>query len=140
MSQQQTSVTPEIPPEIQNRRPVALTHAAAEDGSAQPRDGLTDAGKSGRINPGLARYMEQKKAGKKGQTARQKADALFASEPLRGMPAAAIEEVRGRTYDGAPEMDGNLGDRTPAFVNWLFKHHPKDAAIRYAYRSIWPTE
>jgi len=33
-----------------------------------------------------------------------------------------------------PKMDPNLGDATPAFVEWLFKYYPKDAYIRYGVK------
>ena len=33
-----------------------------------------------------------------------------------------------------PKMDPNLGDATPAFVEWLFKYYPKDAYVRYGVK------
>ena len=33
-----------------------------------------------------------------------------------------------------PKMDPNLGDATPALVEWLFKYYPKDAYIRYGVK------
>lgn len=34
----------------------------------------------------------------------------------------------------APELDPMLGDKTPAFVEWMRDYHPQDFAIRYAGR------
>lgn len=33
-------------------------------------------------------------------------------------------------------MDPAMGDKTPAFVNWLYANHPEDAAKRYANRIV----
>jgi hypothetical protein len=38
-------------------------------------------------------------------------------------------------YADAPAMDGNLGDLTPQFVEWLYLNHPYDAAVRYSARN-----
>lgn len=139
------SSVPEIPPEIQNRAPIALTHAAAEDGKAKPREGLTDSGKSGKINAGLAAYNAKKKAAvkkgaaKAGPSRQERLAAAIAKEPAKGMTAAQIEEIMGKRYDGQPEMDPNLGDRDQRFINWLVDHHIEDAAIRFGYRNITAT-
>lgn len=37
-------------------------------------------------------------------------------------------------YPGSPAIDPAAGDKTPAFVDWLFEHHPDDAAERYVNR------
>ena len=34
----------------------------------------------------------------------------------------------------APEMEQMLGDKTPAYVEWMRDHHPEEFAIRYAGR------
>jgi hypothetical protein len=141
---QAAETEPEIPSNIARRKPVALTPFAAEDGKAEPREGTTLVGASGKVpdklNAGLKAHNAKRKASSKAKTARQQAEKLMAGEPLKGMTAAEIDVIRSKSYEGAPAMDATLGDMTPKFVNWLFKNHPKDAAVRYAYRDIWPTE
>lgn len=44
--------------------------------------------------------------------------------------------IKAKRYADAPPMDAAAGDKTPAFVNWLFDNHPEDASIRYAGRKI----
>lgn len=34
----------------------------------------------------------------------------------------------------APEMEQMLGDKTPAYVEWVRDHHPQEFATRYAGR------
>jgi hypothetical protein len=34
----------------------------------------------------------------------------------------------------APEMEQMLGDKTPAYVEWMRDYHPQEFAIRYAGR------
>ena len=34
----------------------------------------------------------------------------------------------------APEMEQMLGDKTPAYVEWMRDHHPEEFAVRYAGR------
>lgn len=34
----------------------------------------------------------------------------------------------------APEMEQMLGDKTPAYVEWMRDHNPQEFAIRYAGR------
>lgn len=146
-AQNQKSSEPETPPEIASRRPVALTHIAAESGQASERPGLTTVGQSGRMHidenvprgtPGLQRTAKAR-AAKAAKAAAAAAKAMPA-EPIAGLKREEIEAIRGKTYPKAPKMDGTLGDRTPAFVNWLFKNHPQDAAVRYYARDIWPSE
>jgi len=143
----QGSAEPEVPPEVAARRPIALTHIAAEDGGAQEQSGLTTVGQSGRapvhaprgtMTPNQARTAKARAT--KAKKAVAAAVQAIPAEPLAGLTRAQIDEIRGRTYPGAPKMDGELGDRTPAFVNWLYKNHPQDAAVRYYARDIWPTE
>lgn len=71
--------------------------------------------------------------------ARQRAEAFMGGEPLRGISVDAVATVRSRSWPDAPAMDPEIGQRTPAFVNWLWANHPKDAKIVYAYKDIWPT-
>ena len=140
---QQAAVDPDIPSAIQKRGPVALTPIAAESThGARSVEGLTLPGASGKttLNAGLAAHNAKRQANTKAKKAKAAAVAAMPANPLQGLTAAQIEEVRSRAYPKAPPMDPNLGDRTQAFVNWLFKQHPKDAAIRYAYREIYPTE
>ena len=35
-----------------------------------------------------------------------------------------------------PEQDPRMGDKTPAFVEWMFKHKPEEAKKRYAGRKV----
>lgn len=48
----------------------------------------------------------------------------------------AFPDLKTRSYaeEGAPEMDPALGDKTPAFVDWMHTHHPEEAAKRYLGR------
>lgn len=57
--------------------------------------------------------------------------------PYVNEPVTKAETVRVReaSYEGAPPMDRNLGDLTPAFSEWLYLNHSYDAAVRYASRS-----
>lgn len=139
---QKTASDPEVPDTIARRRPIALTHIAAESGQAEERTGLTTIGQSGKrnINEGLAAHNAQRKSRTKALKAKAAAEKAIPAEPLAGLTREQIEQFRSRSYTGAPKMDGMLGDRTPAFVNWLYKNHPKDAAVRYYARDIWPTE
>lgn len=36
----------------------------------------------------------------------------------------------------APEKTARDGDKTPAYVDWLRRHHPEEAAERYANRAV----
>lgn len=36
----------------------------------------------------------------------------------------------------APEMTAAAGDKTPSFVEWMKKYHPREAARRYAGRGV----
>jgi hypothetical protein len=36
----------------------------------------------------------------------------------------------------APEMTAAAGDKTPSFVEWMKKYHPREAAQRYAGRGV----
>jgi hypothetical protein len=64
------------------------------------------------------------------------ASALAEPAPEEAAPIIAVKlggSIKTRTYPDAPPF-GEAGDKTPEFVEWLFKHHPEDAAIRYAGR------
>ena len=119
MSETATQKTnePEVPVELLNRRPIPLTPVAAESMGVDPRGRME---KIRRPAPPVNRPVS--------------------AEPLQGLTRAEIEAVRSRAYPGAPEMDGTLGDKTPDFVNWIYKNYPKDAAVRYYARDVWPTE
>lgn len=59
-----------------------------------------------------------------------------------GLPYAAeavsaeeTHRVRALNYKDAPKMDPQLGDLTPAFVEWLYLNKPYDASVRYFSRS-----
>lgn len=41
--------------------------------------------------------------------------------------------IKAKRYPGAPAF-GSGGDKSPAFVDWLWENHPQDAAQRYAGR------
>lgn len=49
-------------------------------------------------------------------------------------PVASDGTMEGYQKEGAPALDPHFGDKTPAFVDWLYAHHPKEAEERYAYR------
>jgi hypothetical protein len=52
---------------------------------------------------------------------------IFKSEaPLR---AAVLSDI-----PPAPEMNPMMGDKTPAYMEWLAKYHPEDYAVRYKGR------
>lgn len=46
-----------------------------------------------------------------------------------------MDPLKLRTYPDAPKYD-HRGDKTPAFVDWLFANHPHDAEVRYLNRKI----
>jgi hypothetical protein len=39
-----------------------------------------------------------------------------------------------KTIPPAPEMEQMLGDKTPAYVEWMRDYYPQEFAIRYAGR------
>ena len=50
-------------------------------------------------------------------------------------------ESHGRTIPSCPAEDPMAGDKTPAVIAWWFKHHPKEAAVKYNGRQIeFPTD
>ncbi len=54
----------------------------------------------------------------------------------KDLPKVVGDPVKSKTYPDAPAMDPAMGDKTPAFVNWLRANHPEDAAKRYANRIV----
>lgn len=140
-TQTKTNALPEIPDEIAQNKPRALTAYAAEELNAG--EVLTEQGMAQIKRPGASSASKATKTPPtKKNTASGKKNAVPAPvseiihNPLAGMTAAQIDEVRSRQYTNAPEMDPSLGDLTPEFMKWLRKTHPKDAAIRYAYRGV----
>jgi hypothetical protein len=129
----QNTDTPDTPPEVLARqgKSRALTPETAElagtktlvDGSGR----VHDLGESARSPANT-----EKKA-------KVRAEAYAGGTPIRGLSVEQVNEIKGRGYEDAPKMEPELGDRTPAFVNWLWSRHPEDAKVRYAYRNIWPT-
>lgn len=71
--------------------------------------------------------------------AKRAAELYAGGTPVMGMDALQVSALRGKSYPAGPKMESELGDRTPAFVNWLWAKHPAEAKVRYAYRDIWPT-
>lgn len=61
---------------------------------------------------------------------------------VQGVPVKAAKAVDEPTPapevqsdpEGAPEQDPMLGDKTPAFVDWLYANRPEEAARRYQGR------
>jgi hypothetical protein len=126
---------PEVPPSVAARKPVALTQTAAESlGTKTYRSEQEDA-------PAVAVVAKAPK-GKKPTKVTAKAVVVAKApkgfkpspEPLKGLTAAQVNEVRARSYPDAPDMDPMLGDQTPAFKAWLLKNHPRDHEIRYYAR------
>jgi len=60
----------------------------------------------------------------------------LAPRTVKDVPASKVDPIKSKTYPDAPAMDPAAGDKTPAFVNWLYAHHPEDAAKRYANRIV----
>lgn len=55
---------------------------------------------------------------------------------VKDIPVSKVDPIKSKTYPDAPAMDPAMGDKTPAFVNWLYANHPEDAAKRYANRIV----
>lgn len=128
--------TPDTPPEIlaAQAKSRALTPATAE--LIQAKEYVNDAG---RLVSTVASASPRTPSELAAQKARKLAEGYMGGEPLRGLSTEEHAKMRGKAYPGAPRMDLSLGDRTLAFVNWLWATHPADAKIRYAYRDIWPS-
>jgi len=52
---------------------------------------------------------------------------------------APVSAIRAKTYEGSPPLDPDAGDKTPAFVDWLYENHPEDANLRYQTRKTHRT-
>jgi hypothetical protein len=132
MSEQ--SDTPDAPPEVLARQAKsrALTRETAD--LIKSPDFVDDGGRT--IKLGIDPVTMADIAARK---ARTRAEAYVGGTPVMGLTPAEVATIKGRDYPEAPAMDVELGDRTVAFVNWLYAHHPADAKVRYAYRDIWPT-
>ena len=130
----QQSDTPDAPPEVLARQAKsrALTPQTAELIGA--KEYVDDAGHTQPFG-----QQTMTKRDEAARSARMRAEAFVGGTPHAGIDPAKVALIKGRNYPDAPAMDVELGDRTPAFVNWLFATHPEDAKIRYAYRDIWPT-
>ena len=110
---------PEIPEEILARKAIPLSPMAAEALGMKPPKTMT---------PAQARMA-------KARAARGKKKYEVLENPSKGLTAAQIEEIRGRTYKGMPKGDPMLGDMDPKIIEW-FRQNPdaqirKDGAIRY---------
>jgi len=63
-------------------------------------------------------------------------DYLQAGQPLppgRSIDVV-VDPIKTKTYAGAPPFEDGSGDKTPAFVDWLYENHPSDADLRYLNR------
>jgi hypothetical protein len=136
MSTAQNSDTPDTPPEVLARQSTSRALTPQTAALMDPKSRPVVMGEDGKITDGYTQAVAANSAAKK---ARQRAEAYAGGEPVRGISEAKVAELRGKAYPGAPKLDPELGDRTPAFVNWLWATKPADAKVRYAYRDIWPT-
>ena len=61
---------------------------------------------------------------------------LAMRHPVASAVEAPAHEPLSETYadEGAPAMTPEAGDKTPAFVDWLYQHHPEQAQARYGFR------
>lgn len=154
------SKPPVAPPEVANRKPVFVGSPAAapENANTTPPQMQETATAADDVSPDKQRiaWLEAQLAALKGGG--QHASPIAETGP--GKPLAkpvdyprsiAKEEGTGfirpsmgdgfidpqklRTYPDAPKYD-ERGDKTPAFVDWLFANHPKDAEHRYFGRKL----
>jgi len=131
MSEEKSDV-PDIPEEVLNRKPTALTPFAAETINAKK---YMDEG--GRM---IETVRVQKTSSDKARLAREAAEEFSGPNPLAGTTPEQVAAIKAKNYPDLPAMDVDIGDRSQSFVNALWSKYPKDAVIRYAYRNIWPTE
>jgi hypothetical protein len=130
MSTDLKSDIPDTPPEVLARQ------AASRPLTAQTAELL---GAKGHMDEAGRMTNEQTmRANKAAALARKSAELYAGGTPLKGLTPEQTAEIKGRDYKDAPKMNPELGDRTPAFVNWLWANKPEDAKVRYAYRDIWP--
>lgn len=54
----------------------------------------------------------------------------------RGRPPVAKAAEVETMIPPCPEAEPSMGDKTPAVIAWWFKHHPTEAAARYANRKF----
>lgn len=125
-------IAPEVPPEVQNVGERSLWTPKEDDGTG------------GDTNLAARMLVHQVKSKASTAAVRKKIEAVCQAKKIstdeRGMPipgntkAAIARKIMAENYKDAPQMDGTLGDRTPAFVEWLFLTHPAKAAVRYQGR------
>lgn len=125
---------PDTPPDVLARQSAArpLTPATAE--LIGSKSYLSEGGKM--VGDGYTEMVRQNSAALK---ARQRAEAYAGGTPHRGLTTENVHAIKARTYEDAPALDPEMGDRTPAFVNWIWANCPQDAKVRYFPRNIWPT-
>jgi hypothetical protein len=51
-----------------------------------------------------------------------------------GMAGLPVDEKPKAPIPKAPKMDIQLGDKTPAYVDWMFKYKPNEAKVRYGIK------
>jgi hypothetical protein len=133
-NQKTKSDLPEIPDEIAGRPQIALTQFAAESINAEEFRGNDDDQPVVSLSNSPVVFAREKMA--------QKIDELCKAppgyEPCIGLTAEQQRIIMGKKYPGQPELDPELGDYTPAFICWLFCHHPRDAHVRY-YTRLMPS-
>jgi hypothetical protein len=127
--------TPDTPPEVLAAQAKSRPLNAQTAELIGATEYVNDAGKL----TGLAAAQAKGAAASAARKARNRAEEFAGGEPIAGIPDARVIEIKGINYPGAPKMDPELGDRTLAFVNWLWANKPEEAKVRYAYRDIWPT-
>lgn len=125
---------PDTPPEVLARQSASRPLTAATAELIGSRAYLSEGGKM--VGDGYTEMVRQNSAASK---ARARAEQYAGGSPVKGLTPDQHAEIKNRAYEDAPAMDAELGDRTPAFVNWLWSNKPNDAKVRYAYRDIWPT-
>jgi hypothetical protein len=99
---------------------------AGEDEKLTMSNGKAD------MRPAVEAWMEEQ-----GITGPGAVAAKPAEEPKAEAPAPKAEKPAvTKGVPPMPEMDPRLGDKTPAVVEWYFKHQPKEAAARYEGRKV----